>query len=68
MSNIVIYEDDGPMRALLKEWLGDAGYRVLAFAAPAGRPAEGADLVITGEGFLDEQSFDRVCGAIAPAL
>lgn len=33
------------MRALLTEWLGEAGYRVRGFAAPAA-PAEDADLVI----------------------
>jgi DNA-binding response OmpR family regulator len=33
MSDIVIYEDNDLMRALLQEWLSDAGYRVRA-AAP----------------------------------
>lgn len=33
------------MRALLMEWLGEAGYGVRGFAAPAA-PAEDADLVI----------------------
>ena len=46
MSNIVIYEDDGPMRALLQEWLGQEGYRVHAAADPSGLVAERADLVI----------------------
>ncbi|HEY8328547.1 MAG TPA: response regulator [Rhodanobacter sp.] len=46
MSNIVIYEDDGPMRALLKEWLREAGYRVRGAAEPAASPAEDADLMI----------------------
>ena len=35
MSDIVIYEDNDLMRALLQEWLSDAGYRVRA--APPGR-------------------------------
>jgi DNA-binding response OmpR family regulator len=35
MSDIVIYEDNDLMRALLREWLSDAGYRVRA--APSGR-------------------------------
>ncbi len=46
MSGIVIYEEDDLMRALLKEWLSEAGYRI--HAATAGRMQhEGtADLVI----------------------
>jgi two-component system OmpR family response regulator len=35
MSDVVIYEDNDLMRALLQEWLSDAGYRVRA--APPGR-------------------------------
>jgi two-component system, OmpR family, response regulator len=35
MSDIVIYEDNDLMRALLQEWLSDAGYRVRV--APPGR-------------------------------
>jgi DNA-binding response OmpR family regulator len=35
MSDIVIYEDNDLMRALLREWLSDAGYRVRA--VPSGR-------------------------------
>jgi DNA-binding response OmpR family regulator len=35
MSDIVIYEENDLMRALLREWLSDAGYRVRA--APPGR-------------------------------
>jgi CheY-like chemotaxis protein len=61
MSNIVIYEENDLMRALLEEWLSEAGYRVHAAAShdlqgsrladgrPAdGRPADGrrADLAI----------------------
>jgi DNA-binding response OmpR family regulator len=46
MSGIVIYEDNDLMRALLAEWLGDAGYSVVA-TAPRGLPREvAADLVI----------------------
>jgi DNA-binding response OmpR family regulator len=33
MSNIVIYEGDDLMRALLAEWLSEAGYRVHAVAS-----------------------------------
>jgi DNA-binding NtrC family response regulator len=51
MANIAIYEEDDLMRALLEEWLCEAGYRVHAAGThdpqngrlPDGRPA---DLVI----------------------
>jgi CheY-like chemotaxis protein len=46
MSDIVIYEENDLMRALLEEWLSEAGYRVHAAAShdlQSGRPA---DLVI----------------------
>src|SRR6266702_1913867 len=51
MSNIVIYEENDLMRALLEEWLREAGYCVHAAASHdmhSGRPADGrpADLVI----------------------
>ena len=46
MSEIVIYEENDLMRALLGEWLGEAGYRVRA-ASPGGERLRGtADLVI----------------------
>jgi DNA-binding NtrC family response regulator len=37
MSDIVIYEEDDLMCALLREWLGRAGYRVRAVPVPPGR-------------------------------
>ena len=46
MDHIVVYEENDLMRALLKEWLDEAGYRV---STPAGGPAQSpprADLVI----------------------
>jgi two-component system cell cycle sensor histidine kinase/response regulator CckA len=51
MSNIVIYEENDLMRALLAEWLSEAGYRVHASASHdlhSGSPADGrsADVVI----------------------
>jgi DNA-binding response OmpR family regulator len=56
MSNIVIYEENDLMRALLEEWLSEAGYGVHAAALhdrhsgalADGRPAHGrpADLII----------------------
>jgi DNA-binding response OmpR family regulator len=46
MSDIVIYEENDLMRALLDEWLSDSGYRVRA-ATPGGVQGAGAaDLVI----------------------
>ena len=46
MSNIVIYEDNDLMRALLREWLCEAGYRVRAGSLCGLRSAGPADLVI----------------------
>jgi DNA-binding response OmpR family regulator len=46
MSDIVIYEDDDLMRALLQEWLNEAGYRVRAAARDRLRDLGGARLVI----------------------
>jgi CheY-like chemotaxis protein len=45
MSDIVIYEENDLMRALLEEWLSEAGYRVRA-AAPREAQQGPADLVI----------------------
>src|SRR5258707_11673404 len=46
MSNIVIYEENDLMRALLEEWLSEAGYRVLAAASHDLHGGTLADLVI----------------------
>jgi DNA-binding response OmpR family regulator len=46
MDHIVVYEENDLMRALLKEWLGEAGYRVSAPAPREPRPELAADLVI----------------------
>jgi DNA-binding response OmpR family regulator len=51
MSKIVIYEENDLMRALLEEWLSEAGYGVHAAASHgqhSGHPADGqpVDLVI----------------------
>jgi len=46
MNHIVLHEENDLMRALLKEWLSEAGYRVSA-PAPRETPPDGAaDLVI----------------------
>jgi DNA-binding response OmpR family regulator len=46
MSNIVIYEENDLMRALLEEWLSEAGYHVHAAASYDLQGAYPADLVI----------------------
>jgi DNA-binding response OmpR family regulator len=46
MSEIAIYEDNDLMRALLEEWLSQAGYRVRAATACGELSAGAADLVI----------------------
>lgn len=40
MPDIVIYEEDHLTRALLEEWLGEAGYRVRRGTRCGARPAE----------------------------
>jgi DNA-binding response OmpR family regulator len=46
MSGIVIYEENDLMRALLREWLSDAGYRVRAGLLCGLQSGGPADLVI----------------------
>jgi DNA-binding response OmpR family regulator len=46
MSGIVIYEENDLMRALLREWLSEAGYRVRAQSLCGGQSGAPADLVI----------------------
>ncbi len=46
MSAIVIYEEDDLMRALLHEWLSEAGYGVRAAAPQEAERTGAADLVI----------------------
>ena len=46
MNHIVVYEENDLMRALLKEWLGEAGYPVSAPAPREPPPDQPADLVI----------------------
>src|ERR1700761_6161869 len=46
VSSIVIYEEDDLMRALLKEWLSQAGYRVTAAGPRGANGADAEDLVI----------------------
>jgi DNA-binding response OmpR family regulator len=60
MSNIVIYEDDGPMLALLDEWLREAGYRAQGFAQPARQPTDRVDLVIVSVSMPKQAGMQRV--------
>jgi len=46
MSGIVIYEENDLMRALLKEWLSEAGYRVREAVPRGAEHAAKEDLVI----------------------
>ena len=46
MLDIVIYEQDHPTRALLEEWLREAGYRVRAGTLCGPRHEAPADLII----------------------
>jgi DNA-binding response OmpR family regulator len=46
MSVITIYEENDLMRALLEEWLSQAGYRVRGAVPGGGHPAGTEDLVI----------------------
>jgi DNA-binding NtrC family response regulator len=48
MSAILIIEEDDLMRALLEEWLSEAGYRVRARALPEAPAGNTAELVIVG--------------------
>jgi DNA-binding response OmpR family regulator len=46
MSSIVIYEEDDLMRALLEEWLRNAGYRVHGAASLGALVRDNVDVVI----------------------
>jgi DNA-binding response OmpR family regulator len=46
MNHIVVYEENDLMRALLKEWLSEAGYQVSAPAPREPAPEPPADLVV----------------------
>jgi DNA-binding response OmpR family regulator len=66
MSNIVIYEEDDLMGALLEEWLRDAGYRVHGVATHSA-PAQGsADLVIVSL-YMPKHAGARLAGEIRAA-
>jgi DNA-binding response OmpR family regulator len=46
MDHIVVYEENDLMRALLQEWLSEAGYRASTLAPREAPPDLAADLVI----------------------
>jgi DNA-binding NtrC family response regulator len=59
MSDIVIYEEDFAMRALLREWLSAAGYRVRMGAPPSVQSGP-ADLVIVNVYMPKQEGAQRV--------
>lgn len=61
MSSIVIYEEDDLMRALLEEWLGNAGYRVHSTASLSAPAQENADLVIVSIYMPKHAGVQLVC-------
>jgi CheY-like chemotaxis protein len=68
MSNIVIYEENDLMRALLEEWLSEAGYSVHAAAShnlPSGcvAGARFADLIIVSV-YMPKHSGAQLVGEI----
>jgi DNA-binding response OmpR family regulator len=64
MSDIVIYEENDLMRALLQEWLSEAGYRVRA--GPPGADLGQAALVIVSV-YMPKHSGPQLLRAIQAA-
>ena len=60
MDHIVVYEENDLMRALLKEWLGAAGYRVSAPAPREAPPDLAADLLIVSVSMPKHVGAQRV--------
>jgi DNA-binding response OmpR family regulator len=60
MSDIVVYEEDDLMRALLEEWLREAGYRVHAVASHDPQSGYLADLVIVSVSMPKHAGAQRV--------
>jgi DNA-binding response OmpR family regulator len=56
--DIVIYEEDHLTRNLLREWLGEAGYRVRCGALRGAQDSHPADLVIASV-YMPKQSGSR---------
>jgi CheY-like chemotaxis protein len=66
MSDIVIYEENDLMRALLSEWLSEAGYRVRAGAPHQVLAGGRADLVIVSV-YMPKHAGPQVVRAIQAA-
>jgi CheY-like chemotaxis protein len=66
MSDIVIYEENDLMCALLSEWLSEAGYRVRAAASNQVQPGGRADLVIVSV-YMPKHAGPRLVRAIQAA-
>jgi DNA-binding response OmpR family regulator len=61
MSTIVIYEENDLMRALLEEWLSEAGYRVHAAGSHDPQGGRLADLVIVSVSMPKHAGAQLVC-------
>jgi DNA-binding response OmpR family regulator len=61
MSKIVIYEENDLMRALLEEWLSEAGYLVHAAASHDPHSGRPADLVIVSVYMPKHAGAQLVC-------
>jgi DNA-binding response OmpR family regulator len=59
MSSIVIHEENDLMRALLEEWLSNAGYSIRAGTPREARGADAVDLVIVSI-YMPKQSGVRL--------
>jgi len=55
MSGIVLYEENDLMRALLKEWLSEAGYRVRE-ALPRGAQRAGREDLVIASVYMPKQA------------
>lgn len=61
MSGVVIYEENDLMRALLAEWLSQAGYPVREGPARGEQPAGPADLVIASVYMPKQAGGQLIC-------
>ena len=66
MSDIVIYEDNDLMRALLQEWLSEAGYRVRA-ASPGGTRDLGRAALVIVSVYMPKHSGPQLIREIQAA-
>src|SRR4029077_2959216 len=66
MSGIVIYEENDLMRALLKEWLSEAGYRVHE-AGPRGAQRAGKEDLVIASVYMPKQAGARLVREVQAA-